>query len=112
MPTYLLCAVVPESRTSLPVCHGKDDNAEVVSPKDKVEGKSTKDRAPEVSIENLKSVWRIRDEINQAIQLIQEPTCGTNASDGVPGGSFVGILQRCRMEADRPSHQGFNRVRS
>jgi hypothetical protein len=92
--------------------YGKDDNLQVVRPKNDVERKSTKKRSAEVSIENLKSVGRIRDEINQAFQLIEEPYRGTNASLGVPGGSFVGVLLRCRMEADRPSHQPFNLVRS
>ena len=64
------------------------------------------------SIENRKSVGRIRDETNHAIQLIEEPNRGTNASLGVPGGSFVGVLLGCRMEADRPSHQPFNLLRS
>lgn len=105
-------AVVPESWASLPMGYGKDDNLQVVCPKYDVERKSTKNRSAEVSIENLKSVGRIRDEINHAIQLIEEPNRGTNASLGVPGGSFVGVLPRCRMEADRPSHQPFNLVRS
>ena len=92
--------------------YGKDDNLQVVCPKNDVERKSTKDRPAEISIENLKSVGRIGDEINHAIQLIEEPNCGTNASPGVPGGSVVGVLLRCRMEADGPSHQPFNLVRS
>jgi hypothetical protein len=74
--------------------YGKDDNLQVVCPKNDVEWKSTKNRPAEVSIENLKSVGRIRDAINHAIQLIEEPNCGTNASLGVPGGSFVRVLQR------------------
>jgi len=92
--------------------YGEDDNLQVVCPKNDVERKSTKNRSAEVTIENLKSVGRIRDEINHAIQLIEEPNRGTNASLGVPGGSFVGVLLGCRMEADRPSHQPFNLVRS
>ncbi len=92
--------------------YGQDDNLLVVCSKNDVERKSTKNRSAEVSIENLKSVRRIGDEINHAIQLIEEPTCGSNASLGVPGGSFVGVLLRCRMEADRPWHQPFNLVRS
>jgi hypothetical protein len=105
-------AIVPESWASLSMGYGKDDNLQVVCPKNDVERKSTKDRPAEISIENLKSVGRIGDEINHAIQLIEEPNCGTNASLGVPGGSVVGVLLRCRMEADGPSHQPFNLVRS
>jgi hypothetical protein len=90
----------------------KHDNVQVVYPENDVERKSTKNRSAEVTVENLKSVGRIGDEINQAIQLIEKPHCGANTSLGVPGGSFVGILQRCRMEADRPLHQPFNLVRS
>jgi hypothetical protein len=48
----------------------------------------------------------------QAIQLIEKPNRGTNASLGVPCGSFAGVLRGGRMEADRPSHQPFNLVRS
>ena len=92
--------------------YGKDDNLQVICPKNEVERKSPKNRSAEVRIENLKSVGRIRDEINHAIQLVEEPNRGTNASLGVPGGSFVGVLVRCRMEADRPSHQPFSLVRS
>jgi hypothetical protein len=94
------------------MCYGKDDNVQVVRPKDDVERKSTKNRSAQASIENLKSVGRDGEEINQAIQLIQKPNRCANASLGVPYGSFVGVLQRCRMEADSPSHQPFNLVRS
>ncbi len=90
--------------------YGKDHNLQVVCPKNDVERKSTKNRSAEVSIENLESVGRIGDEINHAIQLIEEPNCGTNASLGVPRGSVAGVLLRCRMEADSPSHQPFNLV--
>ena len=92
--------------------YGKDDNLQFICPKNNVERKSTKNRSAEVSIENRKSVGRIRDEINHAIQLIEEPNRRTNASLGVPGGSVVGVLLRCRMEAHRPSHQPFNLARS
>ena len=92
--------------------YGKDDNLQVVCPKNDVVRKSTKNRSAEVPIENLKSVGRIGDETDHAIQLIKEPNCGTNASLGVPGGRFLRILLRSRMEADRPSHQPFNLVRS
>jgi hypothetical protein len=105
-------AVVPESWASLPMGYGKDDNLQVVCPKNDVERKSTKNRSAEVAIENLKSVGRIGDENDHAIQLIKVPNCGTNASLGVPGGSLLRILLRSRMEADRPSHQPFNLVRS
>jgi hypothetical protein len=105
-------AVLPESWASLPMCHCKDDNVEVVRTKDDIEGKSTKDRPAEVSVETLKSVGRNGDDVNQAIQLIQKSNCGTKASLGIPSGSFVGVLQRGRVEADRPLHQPFNRVRS
>ena len=94
------------------MCNGKDGNVQVVRPKDDVERKSTKNRSAEVGIEYLKSAGRIGDEINQAIQLIEKPNGGTNASLGVPRGSFFGVLERDRMEADRPSHQPFNLVRS
>ena len=94
------------------MCNGKDDNVQVVCPEDDVERKSTKNRSAEVSIENLKSVGRIGDETNHAIQLIEEPNCGTNASLGVPSGRFAGVLHRGRMEADRPLHQPGNLVRS
>ncbi len=94
------------------MCHGKDDNVQAVCPKDDIERKSTKNRSAEISIESLKSVRRNCDEINQAIQLIEKPNRRTNALLCVPRGSFVGVLQRCRMEADRPSHQPFNLVRS
>jgi hypothetical protein len=40
--------------------YGKDDNVQVVCPDD-VERKSTKNRSPEVGIENLKSVRRNGD---------------------------------------------------
>ena len=103
---------MPESWAPLSVCYGKDDNARVIYPKDDVERKSTKNRSAAVRIENLKSIGRSGDEINHAIQLIEKPDCGTNASLGVPGGGFVGVLLRCRMEADRPWHQPFNLVRS
>jgi hypothetical protein len=83
-----------------------------VCPKNDVERKSTKNRSAEVSFENPKSVGRIGNEINHTIQLIEEPNCGTNSSLRVPGGSFVGVLLRCRMEADRPSHQMLSLVRS
>jgi hypothetical protein len=105
-------ALAPESRASLPMGYGKHDNVQVVCPENDVERKSTKNRAPEITVENLKSVGRIGDQINQPIQLIEKPHCGANTSLGVPGGGFVGILQRCRMEADRPPHQPFNLVRS
>ena len=94
------------------MCHCKDDNVEIVRTKDDIEGKSTKDRPAEVSVETLKSVGRNGDDVNQAIQLIQKSNCGTKASLGIPSGSFVGVLQRGRVEADRPLHQPFNRVRS
>ena len=94
------------------MCYGKDDNVEIVRTKDDIEGKSTKDRPAEVSVENLKSVGRNGDDVNQAIQLIQKSNRGTKASLGIPCGSFVGVLQRCRMEADRPLHQPLDRVRS
>jgi hypothetical protein len=74
------------------VCHGKDDNVQFVCPKDDVERKSTKNRSPDVGIENLKSVRRNCDEINQAIQLIEKPNRRTNTSLCVPRGSFVGVL--------------------
>ena len=73
-------AVLPESWASLPMCHCKDDNVEIVRTKDDVEGKSTKDRPAEVSVETLKSVGRNGDDVNQAIQLIQKSNCGTKAS--------------------------------
>jgi hypothetical protein len=92
--------------------YGKDDDLQVVCPKNDVERKSTKNRSAKVSIENLKFVGRVCYKINHAIQLIEEPNCGTSASLSVPGGSVVGVLLRCRMEADRPSHQPFNLVRS
>jgi hypothetical protein len=104
-------AVLPESWASLPMCYCKDDNVEIVRTKDDIEGKSTKDRPAEVSVENLKSVGRNGNDVNQAIQLIQKSNCGTKASLGIPCG-FAGVLQRCRMEADRPLHQPLNRVRS
>jgi hypothetical protein len=91
--------------------HGRDDNVQFVCPKNDVEGKSTKDRSAKADVENLKSVGRPADEINQAIQLFQKSSCCTNTSHGVPSGSFVGVLQRRRMEADRPYDQPFNRVR-
>jgi hypothetical protein len=87
-------------------------NVKVVCPKDDVERKSTKDRSADLTIEDLKSVGRVGDEINHPIQLIEKPSCGTNASLRVLCGSFVGVLHRARMEADRPSHQPFNLVRS
>jgi hypothetical protein len=105
-------AVMPESWASLPMCYCKDDNVEIVRTKDDIERKSTKDRPAEVSVENLKSVGRNDDDVNQAIQLIQKSNCGTMASLGIPCGRFAGVLQRCRMEADRPLHQPLNRVRS
>ena len=37
--------------------YGKDDNLQVVCPKNDVERKSTKDRPAEISIENLKICW-------------------------------------------------------
>jgi hypothetical protein len=92
--------------------YGKHDNVHVVCPENDVERKSTKNRSAEVTIENLKSVGRIGDEINQVIQIIEKPHCGANTSLGVPSDSFAGILQGCRMEADRPPHQPFNLVRS
>lgn len=94
------------------MCYGKDDDIDTVCAEDDVKRKSTKDRPMEVSIENLKSIRRNGDEVNQSIQLIQKPNCRTNASLGVPSGSFVGILQSCRMKADRFPHQPFNRLRS
>ena len=94
------------------MCNGKDGNVQVVRPKDDVERKSTKNRSAEVGIEYLKSAGRIGDEINQAIQLIEKSDRGPHTSLGVPTGSFFGVLQRCRMEADRPWHQPFNLVRS
>ena len=57
------------------MCYGKDDNVEIVRTKDDIEGKSTKDRPAEVSVENLKSVGRNGDDVNQAIQLIQKSNC-------------------------------------
>jgi hypothetical protein len=94
------------------MCYGKDDSVQVVCPDDDVEGKATKNRSPEVGIENLKSVRRNGDQINQAIQLIEKSDRGPRTSLGVPNGSFFGVLQRCRMEADGPWHQPFNLVRS
>ena len=92
--------------------YGKDHNVQVGCPKDNVERKSTKDRSTKVSIEDVKPVGRNGDLINQAIQLIEKPDGCPNTSAGVPGGSFFGVLQRCRMEADRFWHQPFNLVRS
>jgi len=63
-------------------------------------------------VETLKSVGRNGDDVNQALPLIQKSNCGTKASLGIPSASFVGVLQRCRVEADRPLHQPFKRVRS
>ena len=57
-------AVVPESWASLRMGYGKDDNLQVVCPKNDVERKSTKNRSAQVSIENLKSVGRIGDKTN------------------------------------------------
>jgi hypothetical protein len=102
-------AVVPWA--SFPMGHGKDHNLQIVCTKNDVERKSTKNRSAEVSVE-LESCWANRRGGQHAIQLIEEPDCGTNASLGVPGDSFVGILLRCRMEADGPSHQPLNLVRS
>ena len=84
------------------MCHCKDDNVEIVRTKDDLEGKSTKDRPAEVSVKTLESVGRNGDDVNQAIQLIQESNRGTKASLGIPGGRLVGVLQRCRVEADGP----------
>jgi len=39
------------------MCYGKDGNVQVVCPEDDVVRKSTKNRSPEIGIENLKSVW-------------------------------------------------------
>jgi hypothetical protein len=94
------------------MCDSKDYNIEIVCPKNDVEGKATKNRSAEVAIENLKSVRRNSNEVNQAIQLIEKPNSGTNASLGVPSSGFLGILQRCRMEANKPLHQPFNLARS
>jgi hypothetical protein len=94
------------------VCHGKDDNAEFIRLKNDVEGKSAKNRSAEAGVEDLKSDRRNGDQINQPIQLIQKSDCGANASFGVPGGCFPSVLQRCRMEANRPSHQRSKLVRS
>lgn len=105
LPVGLSGALAPEPWPPLPVCYGNDYNAEFIRSKDDVERKSAKYRPAEVHIEDLKRVWRNRDQINHAIQLIQKADCGSNASPGVPGGSFLSVLQRCRMEADRPSHQ-------
>jgi hypothetical protein len=92
MPAGLSGAVAPESRASLPVCYGKDDEVEVVYSKDDVEGKSTKDRPAEAGIENLESIGRDGDEVNQTIQLIQKPNRGPSAPLGVPSSSFFGVL--------------------
>jgi hypothetical protein len=105
-------AIAPESRASFPMRYGKDDHVDIIRPKDDVERKSTEDRPAEIGIENLESGGRSGDEVNQAIQLIQEPNRGAKAPLGVPSGGFVGVLPRCRMEADGPSHQPLNRLRS
>jgi hypothetical protein len=105
-------AIMPESWASFPMRYGKDDHVDIICPKDDVEGKPAKDRTAEIGIENLESIRRSADELNQAIQLIQEPNGGANAPLGVPGGGFVGVLLGCRMEADGPSHQPLNRLRS
>lgn len=105
-------AVLPKSWAPLPVCYRKDDDVPIVCPKDDVKGKSTKDCPPEAWVECWKLGRGNGNEVNQAIQFVQKPNCGTNASFGVPTGGFVRVLQGCRMEADRPSHQPLNLVRS
>lgn len=80
--------------------HCKYDNIQFVGPKNDVERKSTKNCPAEVGIERWKSVGRIADEINQAVQLIEKSRRGTDTPFGVPSGSFIGIPQRCRMEPD------------
>lgn len=92
--------------------YGEHDHVDIICPKDDVERKSPKDRPAETGIENLESIGRSGDDVNQAIQLIQEPNRGARAPLGVPSGGIVGVLPRCRMEADGPSHQPLNRLRS
>jgi hypothetical protein len=55
-------AVVPWA--SFPMGHGKDHNLQIVCTKNDVERKSTKNRSAEVSVENLKAVGRIGEEVN------------------------------------------------
>jgi len=104
-------AAVPVSWASFAVRYGKDDNISVICLKDDVEGKPAKDRPAEIGIEDWKSTRRSGDEVNQAVQFIQKPNCGADAPLCVPSGGFVGVPQRCRVEADGPSHQPLNRLR-
>jgi hypothetical protein len=57
----------------------KDDNVQIVCPKYDIERKSTKNRATQVNIEDLESVGRRGDEVNQVIQLIEKSDRGASA---------------------------------
>jgi hypothetical protein len=90
---------MPETRASLGVRDGNDDDVCVIYSKHDVEWKPSKDRPAQVSLEDRKSIRRNGDKIDQSIQLIQKSDCSPNAPLGIPLGGFVGVLQRRRMEA-------------
>jgi hypothetical protein len=104
MLTRFSGATAPISWASSPVRHGKDDDIDVVCPKDDVEGKPAKDRPAEIGIEDWKCIRRDGNQVNQPIQFIQKPNCCPDTSLRVPSGGFVGVPPRCRMEADGSSH--------
>ena len=91
--------------------YGKDDYL-VVCSKDDVKRKPSKHRAAEVSIEDRKFLRCDGDQVNQPIQFIQKPNCGSDAPLGIPDGGFVGVPLRRRVEANGPSHQPLSRLRS
>ena len=102
----------PVSWASFPVRYGEDDYGRIVCSKYDVEGEPPENRPAELGIEHWKSVRSDSDHVDRSIQFIQKPNCGSNASFGVPGRGLAGVLLRRRVEANRPSHQPLNRLRS
>lgn len=74
------------------MCDRKNVYVLVVRAEDHIEGEPPEDRPPEAWVKCFKPSRGIGDEVNQAIQLIQESTCSTNASFGVPGGGSISVL--------------------
>jgi hypothetical protein len=90
---------MPVPWASLAVRDGNDRDVRAIRPKHDVEGKPSKDRPAQISLEDWKSIRRNGDETDRSIQLIEESDCSPNAPLGVPLGGFVGVLRRRRMEA-------------
>jgi hypothetical protein len=103
---------VPIAWASFPVRDSKDNDIDVVGPKDDIEGKPAKDRparsAPKIG--NLPGETAMRS-IRQSSSS-RNRNRGAGAPLGVPSGGFLCVPQRRRVEADGPLHQPLNGLRS